>query len=185
MNIREFKTQLADGGARPNQFKVTIPFPYGGAEGSQQLLISGAAMPASTVNPVITQYRGREVKFAGERIFDPWTITVINDSDMALRGSFEKWMNEINDLGDNSGDLAWANYVCDITVEHLDRNDDTLPNGNIILEEAFPINMSEIALQYAQNDIIEEFTVTFQYQSYRVANQSVGGGGAGSAIGGF
>ena len=94
-------------------------------------------------------------------------------------------MNEINDLGDNSGDLAWANYVCDITVEHLDRNDDTLPNGNIILEEAFPINMSEIALQYAQNDIIEEFTVTFQYQSYRVANQSVGGGGAGSAIGGF
>ena len=183
MNIREFKTQLADGGARPNQFKVTIPFPYGGAEGSQQLLISGAAMPASTVNPVITQYRGREVKFAGERIFDPWTITVINDSDMALRGSFEKWMNEINDLGDNSGDLAWANYVCDITVEHLDRNDDTLPNGNIILEEAFPINMSEIALQYAQNDIIEEFTVTFQYQNYRVDNQVVGGGGAGAAIG--
>tara|TARA_Y100000004_G_scaffold145448_1_gene165927 strand:- start:723 stop:1280 length:558 start_codon:yes stop_codon:yes gene_type:complete len=185
MNIREFKTQLADGGARPNQFKVTIPFPYGGAEGSKQLLISGAAMPASTVNPVITQYRGREVKFAGERIYDPWTITVINDSDMALRGSFEKWMNEINNHDDNGGDTAWSNYVCDITVEHLDRNDDTLSNGNIVLEEAFPINMSEIALQYAQNDIIEEFTVTFQYQSYRVANESVGGGGAGSAIGAF
>ena len=94
-------------------------------------------------------------------------------------------MEEINNKDDNGGDLAWSNYVCDITVEHLDRNDETLSNGNIVLEEAFPINMSEIALQYAQNDIIEEFTVTFQYQSYRVANESVGGGGAGSAIGAF
>ena len=183
MNIREFKTQLADGGARPNQFKVEIPFPYGGAEGPKQLLISGAAMPASTVNPVITQYRGREVKFAGERIFDPWTITVINDSDIALRGSFEKWMDEINNKDDNGGDISWSNYVCDISVTHLDRNDEDLSNGKIVLEEAFPINMSEIALQYAQNDIIEEFTVTFQYQNYRVDNQVVGGGGAGAAIG--
>ena len=42
-------------------------------------------------------------------------------------------------------------------------------------------SLSEIALQYAQNDIIEEFTVTFQYQDYEAnhmndAKASPGGG---------
>ena len=182
IDIQGFKAQLADGGARPNQFKITLNFPYGGGGGDTQLLVSGAAMPASTVNPVITQYRGREVKFAGERIFDPWTITVINDSKMSLRGAFEKWMDEINNKDDNGGDLAWTNYQREVIIEHLNREGDTLPNGKIVLEEAFPINMSEIALQYAQNDIIEEYTVTFQYQQYRVDNQSVDSGGGNAVI---
>lgn len=172
-NITTFKSALADGGARPNQFKVFIPFPGAAAETpneQQQLLVSGAALPASTVNPVITQYRGREVKFAGERIFDPWTITVINNNDQTLRKEFEKWMDFINDRETNEGELAWANYQTDITVEHLDRNDKPLAGGSYILQQAFPINMSEIALQYAQNDIIEEFTVTFQYQAYTITN---------------
>ena len=170
-NITQFKTALADGGARPNQFQLNIPFPGETKDGNpsqtELLLVSGAALPASTVNPVITQYRGREVKFAGERIFDPWTITVINDNKFSLRQRFESWMDIINGKDDNEGLLAWAEYQTDITVEHLDRNNAVLPGGKYILEQAFPINMSEIALQYAQNDIIEEFTVTFQYQTYQ------------------
>ena len=169
-NITNFKTALANGGARPNQFRVFIPFPTGEANENEQLLVSGAALPASTVNPVITQYRGREVKFAGERIFDPWTITIINNEKQTLRKLFEDWMDLINNKDDNSGELDWTRYQQDVIVEHLDRNDKVLtPNGKYILKEAFPINMSEIALQYAQNDIIEEFTVTFQYQTYEVS----------------
>jgi len=171
-NITTFKSALADGGARPNQFKVFIPFP-GEAEtpnAQQQLLVSGAALPASTVNPVITQYRGREVKFAGERIYDPWTITVINNSEQTLRRQFEAWMNFINDRETNEGEMDWSKYQTDITVEHLHRNNKALTGGSYILQQAFPINMSEIALQYAQNDIIEEYTVTFQYQAYTITN---------------
>ena len=168
-NITNFKTALANDGARPNQFKVFIPFPSGEANENEQLLVSGAALPASTVNPVITQYRGREVKFAGERIFDPWTITIINNEKQTLRRLFEDWMELINNKEDNSGSTEWRTYQQDVIVEHLDRNDVPLTGGKYILKEAFPINMSEIALQYAQNDIIEEFTVTFQYQTYEVS----------------
>lgn len=168
-NITNFKTALANGGARPNQFRVFIPFPTGEANENEQLLVSGAALPASTVNPVITQYRGREVKFAGERIFDPWTITIINNEKQTLRRLFEDWMELINNKEDNSGSTEWRTYQQDVIVEHLDRNDVPLTGGKYILKEAFPINMSEIALQYAQNDIIEEFTVTFQYQTYEVS----------------
>ena len=98
MDVNKFKAALAQGGARPNQFRVQIAFPSvpNVPKSEEQLLISGAALPASTVNPVITQYRGREVKFAGERIFDPWTITVINDASQSLRRPFENWMELIN-----------------------------------------------------------------------------------------
>ena len=170
MDVNEFKAALAQGGARPNQFRVQIAFPSvpNVPKSEEQLLISGAALPASTVNPVITQYRGREVKFAGERIFDPWTITVINDASQSLRRPFENWMELINNKDNNAGNLDWTEYQQQIIVEHLDRNDKVLPGGKYILEDAFPINMSEVALQYAQNDIIEEYTVTFQYQHYNV-----------------
>ena len=95
--------------------------------------------------------------------------TIINNENQTLRRLFEDWMEFINNKDDNSGETEWRRYQQDVIVEHLDRNDNTLTHGKYILREAFPINMSEIALQYAQNDIIEEFTVTFQYQTYEVS----------------
>ena len=168
MNITEFKARLGAGGARPNQFRVLLGFPtyVTGFDASNSILVTGAAVPASTVNPAIIQYRGREIKLAGERIFDPWTITVVNDSGQSLRRPFEQWMEGMNGTSDNKGILTPADYQADLTVQHLDRNDDVLRGGTYVLRNAFPIQMSEIALQYAQNDIIEEFTVTFQYQNY-------------------
>ena len=170
MNIEEFKARLGAGGARPNQFRVSLAFPsyVTGVDTSMSLLVTGAALPASNVNPAIIQYRGREVKLAGERIFDPWTITVVNDSEFSLRRPFEEWMNGLNDRNNNEGILTPREYQADITVEHLDRNDEVLQGCRYTLRNSFPIQMSEIALQYAQNDIFEEFTVTFQYTHYDV-----------------
>jgi hypothetical protein len=167
MDISKFKGLLGAGGARPNQFRVILNWPgYVTAVPDREysLLVTGAALPASTVNPTLVQYRGREVKLAGERIFDPWTVTVINDTEMSLRKPFEQWMNGMNDLELNTGVLSPLDYQADILVQHLDRNDDVLMTYQLF--NAFPINMSEIALQYGQNDIIEEFTVTFQYSHY-------------------
>jgi len=169
MSISNFKQQLSGGGARPNQFEIFFAWPSvvtSVPTPDARLLVSGAAIPASTVNPVITQYRGREVKMAGERIFDPFTITIINDTKQSLRQSFEEWMEKINNKATNAGEVQPSEYYGEITVNHLDRNGSTITKGTYVLEDAFPINMSEVALQYAQNDIIEEFTVTFQYQHY-------------------
>ncbi len=171
MNIEEFKARLGAGGARPNQFRVKLAFPsyVTGVDPSYSLLVTGAALPASNVIPAIIQYRGREIKLAGERIFDPWTITVVNDSDFSLRAPFEAWMNGMNDRQSNEAiTLEPSSYQSDIVVEHLDRNDKVLENGTYTLRNAFPIQMSEIALNYAQNDIFEEFTVTWQYTHYDV-----------------
>jgi hypothetical protein len=166
MDISQFKGLLGAGGARPNQFRVILSFPQlvGANIGEASLLVTGAALPASNVNPTLLQYRGREVKLAGERVFDPWTITIVNDTEFKLRRPFEAWMNLMNNLVTNRGETRPRDYQTQITVTHLDRND--VPLQTYILADAFPINMSEIALQYGQNDVVEEFTVTFQYQHY-------------------
>ena len=83
---------------------------------------------------------------------------------MSLRKPFEEWMNGMNDLELNTGVLSPIDYQTDIVVEHLDRNDEVLMAYTLF--NAFPINMSEVALQYGQNDVIEEFTVTLQYSHY-------------------
>ena len=92
---------------------------------------------------------------------------------MSLRQGFEAWMEKINskELNTAEGALLPETYQLPITVSHLDRNEKALPGGHYTLVDAFPINMSEIALQYAQNDVIEEYTVTFQYQHYFVPDQ--------------
>jgi hypothetical protein len=166
MDISQFKGLLGAGGARPNQFRVLLTFPQliGANIGEASLLVTGAALPASNVNPTLLQYRGREVKLAGERVFDPWTITIVNDTEFKLRRPFERWMNLMNNLVTNRGETRPSSYQTEITVTHLDRND--VPLQTYVLADAFPINMSEIALQYGQNDVVEEFTVTFQYQHY-------------------
>ena len=169
MDISKFKGLLGAGGARPNQFRVFLNWPgfvSSVPDREYALLVTGAALPASTVNPTLVQYRGREVKLAGERIFDPWTVTIINDTEMSLRKPFEEWMNGMNDLELNTGVLTPTDYQADIIVQHLDRNDEVLMEYT--LYNSFPINMSEIGLQYGQNDVIEEFTVTFNYSHYLI-----------------
>lgn len=168
MDISQFKNKLGAGGARPNQFLVTLTFPaaVGAGASDDSLLVTSAALPASNVNPTIVQYRGREVKMAGERTFDPWTITVLNDTTMKLRRLFESWSNLMNNRENNGGSLAPATYMCDLAVEQLDRNDEVIRTYNIY--NSFPITVSEVALAYSANDVISEFNVTFQYSHFDV-----------------
>ena len=168
MDISQFKNKLGAGGVRPNQFLVTLTFPAAVCAGASDdsLLVTSAALPASNVNPTIVQYRGREVKFAGERTFDPWTITVLNDTSMKMRQLFERWSNLMNNRNDNGGSLAPATYMCDLEVAQLDRNDTEIRKYTIY--NAFPITVSEVALAYSANDVISEFNVTFQYSHFEV-----------------
>lgn len=170
MNINEFRTKLGAGGVRPNQFRVFLPplqIPFAIPPADNSILITSAALPASNVNPTIVQYRGREVKFAGERIFDPWTVSVINDTNLTLRKYFEAWSGSMNNRANNGAfALRPAQYQYDLSVEQLDRNNTVLRTYQ--LRNAFPITVSEIGLAYSQNDVISEFTVTFQYSHYDI-----------------
>lgn len=168
-NVNEFKNTLNDGGIRPNQFSVQLTFPAFVTNAQQVVrkapfLISVAELPGSTVNPAIVFYRGREVKFAGDRIFPPWTITILNDGDMSIRRAMEQWLNGVDDLQFKRGVLPPASYQCQLEVRQLDRNG--LQRKLYILQGAFPIDVSPIGLDFGANDTISTFSVTWQYQDY-------------------
>lgn len=171
MDINEFKSRLGAGGARPNQFLVTLTFPtaIGATAGQDSLLVTAASLPGSNVNATVIQYRGREVKLAGERTFDPWVISIANDTSMKLRTSFERWSDLMNNRLNNGGEITPALYMADVTVQQLDRNDAVIRTYS--MKDAWPSNVSEIALAYSQNDVISEFQVTFQYQWFEATPQ--------------
>lgn len=162
-NIQDFKSQLIGGGARPNLFKVTLPFPTfaAGAGETRQLsfLAKGAQLPASTIGVINVPYRGRQLKVAGDRIFPEWTITVINDTSFAVRDAFEKWMNGINEHQNNVG-LDIVEYQVDAKVEQLGRNNDVLSAYDF--KSIFPTELSTVELSFETNDTLEEYSVTFQ-----------------------
>jgi len=163
-NIDNFKAKLTGGGARPNLFKVICNFPAQ-AEGDAELasfLIKGAGLPASVITPIEVPYRGRKLKVAGDRTFEPWTITVINDEGFVIRNAFERWMNSINEHINNVGLINPNDYQTDMTVQQLGKDDSVLKT--IDLKGVFPTNLSQIELNYETNDQIEEYTVELQYQ---------------------
>ena len=126
--ITDFKSKLTGGGARSNLFECELAFPQAvNVEGLNDILnkarflVKAANLPASNVAPIEVPFRGRVLKIAGDRTFDTWTITVINDTDFAIRSAFEKWMNTINRVSDNTGTTNPADYQADAFVFQLDR----------------------------------------------------------------
>lgn len=176
-NVERFKSALTNGGARPNQFAVQLSYPtyVGGAAlavARSPFLVNIAELPGQTVNPAIVQYRGREVKFAGDRIFAPYTITVLNDAEMSIRNAMEQWMNGMEDLAAKFGRLQPSEYQRDLDVFQLDRNGNILKSYKLV--NAFPVDLSPVALDFGANDQISQFTVTFQYQHFETSSNPLG-----------
>jgi len=182
-NVERFKSALTNGGVRPNQFAVQLSFPtyVGDAATAVQkspFLVNIAELPGQIINPAIVLYRGREVKFAGDRVYAPWTITVLNDSQMSIRTGIEQWMNGMEDLQTKIGRLNPAEYQRNVDIFQLDRNGNTLKAYTLL--DAFPVDLSPVALDFGANDQISTFTVTWQYQSFVVSG---GGTNLGSVLG--
>jgi hypothetical protein len=165
--ITDFKSKLTGGGARPNLFEVELAFPTEVGVDNDTLqkarfLVKAAALPASTVAPIDVPFRGRILKIAGDRTFETWTITIINDVDFSIRSAFEKWMNTINKMNDGTGLTNPEQYQSDAFVYQLGRDGGILRSYKFY--DVFPTNISTIDLSYETTDTIEEFTVELQVQ---------------------
>ncbi len=164
LGIDDFKAKIRGGGARPNLFKATINFPAY-AQGDVEItsfLCKAAQLPASVMNFIDVPFRGRQLKIAGDRTFETWTPTIINDTDFGVRNAMERWMNGINAHQANTGFVNPVDYQADLIVEQIDRDETVLKTYNF--RGCFPTNVSAIDLNYETVDQIEEFTVEFQVQ---------------------
>ena len=167
-NINDFKAKLRGGGARANQFRVTMPFPgfaaVGGETESMSFLTTSTSLPGMTVTEVAIPFRGRELYVAGDRTFATWTTTILNDTNFLIRNSYERWLNGINNMSDNEGLVNPVDYQVDAFVDQLDRNGATIKSYT--LRGVFPTTIAPIELTYDEATAIEEFAVTFAYQYF-------------------
>jgi len=175
-NIADFKAVMIGGGARPNQFRVELSFPSyvtGGIVAGQQaqFLCKAAQLPASTVEDINVLYRGRPVHFAGERTFQPWTITIYTDTSFNIRNAIEQWQAGIQNYGSTTGRTNPRDYQVDLNVHQLDRNGATAKTYKFT--DAYPTSIGAIGLDFEQQNQIETFDVEFTY-NYFTSNSTEG-----------
>ena len=169
-NVSEFRANMVGDGARPNLFSVSLTFPALVSNGSlagQKItfMAKAAQLPGSTVGNVPVYYFGREMKFAGNRTFADWTLTIINDEDFTIRNAFENWLNNINSHSGNLRSVnatSPSNYTCDAEVIQYGKTGNELKKYKFV--GMFPLDVAPIDLDWGSNDTIEEFSVTFAYQ---------------------
>ena len=185
-NITNFRDRLVGGGARPNLFEVNIELPDGvigqaDYRDDVRFMIKAAEIPAANIGNIPVPFRGRVLPVAGDRTFDPWTVTVINDSKFNIRDAMEQWSNKINDLQFDVGDISPSNYQTKAEVFQLSRGGKTSSASstggesiNVLrtynFEGIYPSVVSSIPLDYGATDSIEEFQVTFNYLFWTVGN---------------
>ena len=162
LGINDFKSKLVGGGARNNLFKVTCNFPAY-ARGNVELasfMIKSAQLPSSIITPITIPFRGRQLQIAGDRQFEAWGISVINDTGMEIRNSFERWMSGINANAINTGRSNPADYTVDMAVEQLNKAGDVTKRYD--LRGVFPSAISAIDLSFDSENTVEEFSVELQ-----------------------
>ena len=187
--LDSFKAMMTGGGARSNLFEIELDWPgstkldtEGNFDLRTRMLVKAASLPASTISNIAIPFRGRQLKIAGDRTFEPWSITVINDIDFDIRNSFERWMNLMNKHEDNAGLTDPTEYQKNLIVRQLGKsqvgsNMSTTDEKIPVLKEyqfrgAFPTTVSSIDLSYENTDAIEEFTVELEYQWYDSLNST-------------
>ena len=82
-------------------------------------MVKAAEIPAANIGNIPVPFRGRVLPVAGDRTFDPWTVTVINDAQFNIRDAMEQWSNLINDLQFDVGDINPADYQTKAEVFQL------------------------------------------------------------------
>lgn len=170
--IADFKAKLTGGGARPNQFRVRLTFPSVIADGLQsaekaQFLCKAASLPASTIENIELFYRGKATNVAGESSFEPWNVTIYNDTDFGIRDSFEQWHHYITKYNATCGATNPIDYQVDMEVDQLGRCDEVLKTYKFV--DVYPTRVGEIELSFDSKEI-ETFAVTLQYNYFIPSN---------------
>lgn len=178
--IDDFKANVVADFARPNLFQVDLNFPQGIINNSSlielgKFTVRAANLPSSQIGVIEVPFRGRVLKIAGDRTFEPWTVTIQNDSRFALRTAFELWASSIQAYNENFTSAAGlgdqddaTGYFADMTVHQLARDVKDGDSPKILKSykfyNVFPSNIAAIDLDFGNNDAIEEFTVELQTQ---------------------
>jgi hypothetical protein len=170
MSIDLFKSRLKGGGARANQFRVSLnpPATVGYSPEETSFMVKAAALPGQAITEIPINFRGRQLFVAGDRTFETWTTTILNDTDFKVRNNMEAWMSSINDLETSVGVSDLSLYTSDILIQQLDRDNSVLKSYT--LKTCWPTAIAAIDLNMDTVSEIETFDVTWRYTSFSASS---------------
>lgn len=173
-NINNFKAKgLQYGGARPTQFEVFIFPPFtSGATSKIQFTCRATQIPPAPLDSIPVPYFGRKAKFAGDRDFPDWNVTILNDDDFSVRTLMESWSNRMNYFVSNTMDEAMYPTNYKTTAQVIQYNKIGNPIRGYQFVGVFPTNVDAIPLDWDQTNTIEQFDVTFAYD-YWIPDSSI------------
>ena len=183
INLNSFTSEFK-GGARPNLFEVEIvaaPLLNTKVSAAMKILCQGASLPAATFGEIIVPYMGRQLKIPGNRTYDTWDMTIINDEDFLVRRYFHGWQEGMNDPRSNKNSFDDKTSFGQFRVNQLDGSGDVIQRYNI--HNAWPSVVSDIELNWESNDALETFTVTVNFSHWTMSAQSEHGGDEGDSAG--
>ena len=179
-SVTKFKANLKHGGARPSLFRVIFNYPSGIAKPTPpdqaSFLVKTATIPASTIGSYDVFYHGKAIHVAGDRTFDTWDTTIINDEDFGIRNTLEEWMAAISNhklntrdkevFNTSEGDVA--KYKSTLLVQQFSKAGEVLRSYEF--SGAWPSVLSTINLDWSTQEI-EEYTCTWVYDSWKVQKE--------------
>jgi hypothetical protein len=178
-NINELRSNLTFGGAKASLFEVIISNPVLGTSDAMSkapFMIKATSLPASTLGMIEVPYFGRKVKLAGDRTFEDWSVTVINDEDFAIRNAMEQWSASINSHRGNLSSYDRLQYKSTATVTQFSKTGTRIRTYEF--DGIYPTSVAAIDMAWQTVDEIEEFQVTFAYDRWSVSGLT---GDAGTA----
>ena len=159
-SIQSFK-QAFNGGTRQNRFTVPIAgaFPdnigYTPNITTEQLKIVSASLPQASVGTITVPYRGRNLNFAGDREYQPWSITVYDDNNSDnLWKAFHSWKEALDGHVTHEvvgGDFAYERLKTNWIIRHLDLNGNNVLS-HIKLVGCWPEEVGRISLSMNQTE---------------------------------
>jgi len=177
-SVSEIRANLALGGARSTLFQVFIPNPVSAAANLKiPFLCKAASLPGQTLGQIQVGYFGRKIKIAGDRTFQDWQTTIINDEDFLIRNSIEAWSYAINSTDTNLRNFADASqlqYETDATVTQFSKTG--VPIREYTFHNIWPVSIDPIQLDWDQADQIEQFNVTWSVDYTTVTGGITGSG---------
>ena len=173
-NIGQFVSNFY-GGTRPNRFRISGTVPNAIGEGFIETHCVSTSLPESNVGIIPIPFRGRIYKFPGDRSYNEWTVTILDDvGPNQTWQTFHDWSNRFNNHETNlaDGDRTFGDAYCtDLQITHLDHASD-IELKQIQLYSAWPVSVGPVTLDMGAANQLASFQVTIAYTYYKVLPQT-------------
>lgn len=152
-----------NGGTRLNRFTVSdtkslYTTPYH---------IRSAEIPGAYISSMGLNYFGRTIELPGERTYQPWRITVLDDTgDQELYSFYEEWQHSIGNKDINTFvniNNAFSNTHFTVSQYKTDSDD---IEKQFKLFNVWPISIGPLELDMSKDNQLCQFTVTLHYTHF-------------------